>query len=291
MKSRSPAKTMRHVRRPGATEEFLGGALSAAWRHYAACRRACRRKPSPKHVHAFRIASRQLISIVMLVAAAAGRDATKIRAQVKRGLRATARLRDLDAQLQRIRELMAREPALHDLAGELGLQRARAADAVRWKLARLHGRGRVARLGRALFEEFPDGSAEQAVRATIDAAIGRVRARLAPGGQSDRALHRARLALKKLRYMGEALAPRLPARASAWVESLHQQQRTLGQIHDHTLLLARLRRYRPGVAGAARKLRQASARLERERRALLRRHARHARFAVPSALKAWLRGD
>ncbi len=58
-----------------------------------------------------------------------------------------------------------------------------------------------------------------------------------PSGEQ---LHRARLALKRLRYRAEALRGVVPGLTVAWTEKLHRMQGAMGEIHDLEILARRL---------------------------------------------------
>jgi CHAD domain-containing protein len=186
---------------------------------------------------------------------------------------------------------MTAHAALQPLAGDLGRQRYRKADAVRWALTKIHLGRRIRRLSRSLFDEFPDGSAGQATRAAFASAAALAADRLARRDGSDEALHRARLAIKKLRYMSEALEGWLPPGAAAWREDLHRRQRLLGEMRDVQALVDRLRRYRSKIPADRREVRLVSDALRRKRRGLLQRHERRRGLRMPRSLQAWLAGD
>jgi CHAD domain-containing protein len=215
-------------------------------------------------VHAFRVATRQLISLVLLAAAAADVNPRKLQKRLKRGLRITAKLRDLDVQMARLGPLTARYPILQPLAGDLGEQRFEAANRVRWRLAGLHAGRLTRRFARNLGDGGRDLALESRVRARFAAQAAKADRRLARRTANANALHRARLAIKKLRYMAEALEPVTTADVTRWIAALHAQQSVMGDIHDLDVLSRQLIRYGRTAARTARKIRPICALLGKE---------------------------
>lgn len=231
-----------------------------------------------------------MISVVTLVAAATDSDGRHLRKRLKRGLEATARIRDADVQRDSLATLAEAHAVLRPLVEEMGRQRDRAADAMRPELERMHVGRHIRRLRRRLFALPSDASPEEAIRASLSVAAARVARRLARRGISDDSLHRARLALKKLRYMSEALQPRLPPAAVRWHEDLRQRQKLLGDLRDREVLVRWLRDACCNTPEQRRAVQLVSTRLALQRRALLRRHVRSGPLVMPRLVSRWFDG-
>ena len=100
-------------------------------------------------------------------------------------------------------------------------------------------------------------------------------------------LHRARQAVKNVRYMAEALKPALTLSSAAWIERLRRRQRLMGGIHDLDLLAKRLAQYVAKRRSACRALHPLQTSLIRRRQQLVRRY-RAQRFPSP-AMTLWFR--
>jgi CHAD domain-containing protein len=102
------------------------------------------------------------------------------------------------------------------------------------------------------------------------------------------ALHRARLAMKKVHYMADVLQSTLGDQAATWIENLHQYQQRMGKIHDVDLLLARLEKYRAKKRGNRRSLEPVRALLLRKRRRLFAAYQAQPVPETPRELRDWL---
>jgi CHAD domain-containing protein len=94
-------------------------------------------------------------------------------------------------------------------------------------------------------------------------------------------LHRARIALKRLRYLTELVRPVAPDADKALSKRLACCQTLMGDIHDAEVLMARLEKWEAKGRIAGAELRRARAPLARRHRALVRKYFRtaHALFA------------
>jgi len=89
-------------------------------------------------------------------------------------------------------------------------------------------------------------------------------------------LHRARIALKRLRYLTELVRPAAPDAARALSKRLADCQTLMGDIHDAEVLMARLEKWEAKGRIAGRELREARAPLARRYGALARKYFRTA---------------
>lgn len=210
-------------------------------------------KGDPLFVHQARVATRRLREALPLVAA--GSRGRKLERHVRRLTRALGPVRELDVAL--------------DMLGSLAT-----ADAPRGAIAKLRQvvleeRQRMhtemcTRVGRVDLDKLRTGAVAAARRGTEArgrdpkrVADARLRAaRRADGVREaidnaaglylpDR-LHAVRIAVKKLRYAMEVSRELSGSRATARIRTLREAQDLLGRMHDHEVLIARVR----GVQGS-----------------------------------------
>jgi len=160
------------------------------------------------------------------------KDAVHRMRVVTRRLRAALRLlrrRDLDPDVKRLQDawLRDRDADLHR-ARQQALERAEAA--LRRDLRRWHSQTLPALLQAAADEADPSRrKTRKLVRkrlGRLDERLERARAHLTP-----KALHRARISVKQVRYTIEVAKPSLPKRAVR-LDSFKALQASLGELHD-----------------------------------------------------------
>ena len=240
----------------------------------------------------------------------AGRPVHKLRVSARRLLTNLELMTDLDADsgLGPAREALAEQfkamGALRDAQVQLEEVEAMALPKARRKALRRALRRREGRLGAAVLETTGAGPGDEIRRvcdalasAPSDAASNRrlrsnvnrvlrdalLRAkRLRPRSPSGLGrLHRARIALKRLRYLSELVRPVAPGADRALFKRLAGCQTIMGDIHDTEVLLDRLKKWRAKGRIAAAELRKARAPLARRHRALVRKY-----FVMADALFA-----
>jgi CHAD domain-containing protein len=232
-------------------------------------------------IHDLRVASRRLVAFLRAWRALVPSGCFR---RIARDVRATrrdaGRARDVEVQVEMLRERLAREPAPDDDALDLlreleaRLQRRRRRAGKRARAPR--SRRLLARLSDAAksmddnllshLEAFEAAHARE--RGRREEAIGLVRTSLET--HDDAELHRARIALKKWRYALESLGG-IGGRAEATLGALRPLQDVLGGVLDGAALRAVLaeRMGEPGRDGPARTLGSIVAELDAERSTLL----------------------
>ncbi len=174
--------------------------------------------PAKEAVHRMRVATRRLRAALRLLRL---RD---LDPDVKRLQDALGDVRDLQLQVAWLRD---RDAALHR-ARQQALERAEAA--LQRDLRRWHSRTLPALLLAAAGEADPSRrKTRKLVRkrlGRLDERLERARAHLTP-----KALHRARISVKQVRYTIEVAKPSLPKRAVR-LDSFKALQASLGELHD-----------------------------------------------------------
>ena len=201
-------------------------------------RRKCRRSLTERSVYALRQASRYLAS-PLEVAAASGPGDRKVR----RALRLTSRILKLTSTLRdlHVRALLI-ESEVHDeaLRGKLlrHLRKAQGTEERRVaKGLKTIRTGPLLRLDTGFRPALSTMEVEQGLLAAVAHHRERLVERIADlRGTDPRTLHRARVALKRTRYLRDALPAHLPADPATHHAALAQLQKQLGSWHDGHLL-------------------------------------------------------
>lgn len=259
----------RDLATPPAVQQLLTQSLRKHWHRHQKLRRRCRQKTAAESVHELRIATRRLLAHLELLAVLpAGLELAKARRALKRELKVSSSLRDAHVQLR--------------LAGQIGsagskqktlLRRLRDRERKQArKLARRLDAPKLAKHMRALLKSLrhlhvgavDDGNARTLLTRTLGKEFARMAELQLRATADTDGFHRARVALKKFRYLGEVLQPLVGAQWAAGLAWLHRSQAIMGDIHDLELMLERLKEEK--ISG------RSSARLARRRAALLRSH-------------------
>lgn len=240
-------------------------------------------------VHHVRTASRRLREALRLAAEAApDAGAERLRRDVRRAARACAALRDADVRLETFRREV-RHGEFHPGAIAC-VQRALAADrdaalealptllsAI--DLDRWHGRAQ--HLTDALAGAHGSVGVDRALARQVRRRAGALRRALDEAGTiySPERLHRARIGVKKLRYLQE-LARALGSSAPDLTPLFTRIQRQLGRLQDLHVLEQRIRAIEPGSSdpGVTAGLTAIADAIDRDGRAL---HARFLRQIAP----------
>jgi len=198
-----------------------------------------RRARDPECIHRMRVASRRLRATLDLLRPVLGEQLQAFRDGFRRMTRALGRARDLDVQIEVLQELLGTSPleagaGLRRLLMRRRQARARQQRRVHKALARLEGdrlvavlEGALANLGIRSSERWP----------LLPVVLGRVEELLtfAPVVRDARqveALHRMRIAGKRLRYTLELLLPLAPEALEPHIRTAKRLQEILGEIHD-----------------------------------------------------------
>ena len=208
----------------------------------------------PLHVHQARIATRRLREALPLIAS--GSRGRKLERKVRRLTRALGPVRELDVALEMLESLAtaadAPRSAIVKLRGVVKEERQRMHSEMcshvgRVDIEKLRRRASVAasRGGRGGGRD-PKRIADAQLRAARRAVRLQQAIDNAAGLYLPDRLHEVRIAVKKLRYALEVSRELSGSRATARIRTLKQAQDLLGHMHDHEVLIARVR----GVQGS-----------------------------------------
>jgi CHAD domain-containing protein len=216
------------------------------------------RQGNPALVHQARVASRRLREALPLVAP--GSKGRKLERAARRLTRALGPVRELDVALEMLEGLTAGSQAPRGAI-------ARLKQMVREERQRIHAemcsrvdRVDVGRLRRRAASAAAKGSRargnpKRVAGAQLRAARRGVRLReaieSAAGLYLPDRLHQVRIAVKKLRYAIEVSRELSGSRAVARLRTLKEAQDLLGRLHDHEVLITRVR----GIQGSTPNLR------------------------------------
>lgn len=265
---KAPRQTQRQVAAPDRAS-FGGrfaGSWETQWQHHRQALRRCRHHPVAENLHQLRVATRRLLAHLDLLRTTALRPA---RWELKRLLRATAAARDAQIQARLLDRLVRdrRHPGLKRFRRRLKKRAWRLARELAKELKSHPPKLRQIRPGRLC----PPPQAATAARRALRQAFNRLQTQLrnARTGDAD-VRHRARIALKKFRYMAEVGPPARPGSGVPQFKRLHAVQSALGQLHDFDLFLHRLEKFAARHKRTEAWLRPRRAALNRRRTALLR---------------------
>ena len=202
----------------------------------------------PVLVHQARVATRRLREALPLVAS--GSRGRKLGRRVRGLTRALGEVRELDVALQMLEALTAEADAPRGAIAKLR-------QVVREERQRMHTE-MCTRVGRVDIDKLSHRAATAASKgarsggdprrvaaAQLRAARRAIRLREAIENAAglyvpDR-LHQVRIAVKKLRYAMEVARELSGSRATARIRTLKEAQDLLGNMHDHEVLIARVR--------------------------------------------------
>ena len=256
--------------------------LRERWKSYRRELKACRREFSEASVHESRVAARQLLATLELLASL-GKTATQRRAcrVLKRHLDLLSPLRDAQVQSQLSAHLRAAWPAQDNYQKFLRRQAKRAARRAENGVSQLKthrlAKG-VARFDRQLRRQ--DSASAPADFQTLLTSAARcfARARVAKAGLDaarPETIHRLRVTFKKFRYTVELLGPFLPELPADYLPALRSYQGEMGDIQDLTVLLANAAEFAEHEQLPPAKTRAMLREIERRRKRLIRRYLRH----------------
>ena len=224
------------------SRKFLARSLKRQSRRQQKARRRCRRKCTGDSVHDLRVESRRLLARLDLLGALHSFPAlAKARRALKRQLEASSALRDTHVQLRLTRQIAGDGSERKRFRQHLhGCERRQARTLAR-KLKAAGGRKLMAALRQSLRALPETAAADKHARVLLGQMLAekfRKMVQLQRRARADAAcLHRARIALKKFRYVVEALQPLLGSGSAAELRRLHRCQTLMGEIHDLDLML------------------------------------------------------
>jgi CHAD domain-containing protein len=203
-------------------------------------------KGDGKGVHQARVASRRLREAMpVLTDGLHGTKAGKARRKIRRLTRALGAVRELDVTLHLIDDLAHKpgipRPALGDVRAYVLETRERRREVMHERLADVDTSKltkRLASVRDSLRAPSPDHNWRAALASRVAKRARRLAEAVEAAGQiyAPEALHRVRLATKKLRYAVEIADESGGAPAAALVRTLRKVQDTLGRLHDLQVL-------------------------------------------------------
>lgn len=246
MRRRRPtSRASRGTPRQHGIDTVLTDSLTQRWRKYLGELRRCRRHCSEEAVHDLRVATRRLISTLMLVEIVLPDPRLRrMRRRLKRLFDSLSPLRDTQVQLLALEPHLQRYPELETLITTLKVRERTLLKDVATRIRKLQTAQMsrtLASVRKSLREHLSGRTLKKAARhAALGAAANRFVAatlqkkRVAAG--RPRTIHRARVAFKKLRYTMEALAPLLPSLTKTHLQAMDAYQTRMGIIQDAEVL-------------------------------------------------------
>jgi CHAD domain-containing protein len=230
-------------------EATLVAALKERWKKYRRALKRCQHKCSEKAVHASRVETRRLLSLIELLNVFLGQCHLKKTRRILKGhLDVFNPLRDTQVQLLLLEKRLRQFPETDSLHQVLIRREKRCLKtaARRIKHVKIRTLQKVLhRLARQLKQVQEDAGQRARHRAAIMTAVQDAYARtlrlqqaMDPGSAAT--IHRTRVAFKKFRYMVEALQPLLTEVTPERVAAMRDFQSMMGEVQDSKVFLARL---------------------------------------------------
>jgi CHAD domain-containing protein len=263
----------------------LASSLKERWKSYRRALKRCRHRFSEKSVHASRVETRRLLSLVELLGVFLGQShLKKTRRILKRHLDAFDPLRDTQVQLLLLAKHRQQFPEVKNFRQTLVKREQRCLETASRRIARVktHTLQKIFRqLARQLAQVGANASQStrhrvammNAVRTAFSKTLALQRA-MDPGAAAT--IHRTRVAFKKFRYMVEALQPLLPEITNERVAAMQEFQSMMGDVQDTEVFLGRLDKHTRGHEARA-------TTLARFRRWLLVRHTAQITYCLKQA--------
>jgi CHAD domain-containing protein len=236
-------------------EKTLKASLKERWKRYRRALKRCQRKFSEKAVHASRIETRRLLSLVELLNIFLGQShLKKTRRALKRHLDAFDSLRDTQVQLLLLEKHRRQFPEARSFHQMLVKREGRCLKAAARRIKRVNIdllQKVFYRLARQL-DHMREGPSQRirhraammnAVRDAFAKAVELQRA-MDPGAAET--IHRTRIAFKKFRYMVEALQPLFAEITRERVSAMQDFQSMMGEVQDGEVFFARLDKHTRG---------------------------------------------
>ena len=248
MKPSPPTPRLPRRRRRSRQAAHLASTLQSLWQNYRQEHRRCQRHCGRRSVHDLRVATRRLLAHLDLLRVLFDDSAvTKARRILKERLGSFAELRDGQVQLEIVNAQLRTFPEMRPLQAALEKNERRSIAAAAKAMGQDHNdklRKHLAAVTSRLAAsfEFPETNRrhEAAIRQAMQVRLQQAAERQRVAGQEADGIHRARVAMKKYRYLVEALQPILRRFDRARFERLVDFQNITGDIHDIAVLLARI---------------------------------------------------
>ena len=227
------------------TEELVSS-FNRSWKRFSDTWKKTRANASEKSVHDLRVNTRRLIATLELARVLSNRrDIARVQRHFKKVLKSMGPLRDVQVQLD----------------GVLHIRHGRLIDDFRRRLKRREGeeieriqhalkRGRKRRLAAEMKQlvaemgSFHKSLDDDRIHRSVDRILSvrqnefsKAKRRFdRPQSRNDETLHEMRIALKKLRYVIEALEPVLGPSAKVQARQMHAFQQLMGECRDLDIL-------------------------------------------------------
>lgn len=262
-----------------ALSHVLLDSLEQRWRKYLKELRRSKRTFSEEAIHDLRVATRRLISTLMIVEMLIPDERVeRMRRRLKRLFDACSPLRDTQVQLLALQPQVEKYPELETLVTIL---KVRERNLIR-TIGKKAGRVTTAKWSRTvgwvkqtLREQFSHPLMHEAATAVVHGAVARAFATAVffkerVVAAQPRTIHRARIAFKKFRYTMEALAPLLPELDKEQLKAMDTYQTRMGVIQDAEVLSGLVQRFAQGrTVAVRRKLAAFQRELQRQKRDLV----------------------
>lgn len=222
--------------------------LQRLWQDYREKHRRCQRRCPHDSVHDLRVATRRLLAHLDLLCLLISHESLdKARSILKQHLESFAELRDTQVQLSRVTQQLRVLPELRPLHAALEKFERRAIKVAADSLAKQHnGKLRqhmtvaTSRLAATVAEPGADRWQSLAIRQALLGRLDQVSQRQKNAAAAPEGIHRTRVAMKKYRYLIEALRPILSRFPPSRFQQLVHFQDVTGEIHDIDVMFARL---------------------------------------------------
>jgi len=229
----------------------------------------CAAQPKGKRVHALRVATRRLQSVLELSAAVGASPKAGLSQQLERLLSTLSPLRDAHVARRTLEALPAEQVGLGKLVALVAKQE---------RARKLKAKTRLSAFDTAYFERqvaavtqsldvsdatpVPEGEIEAALRGKLARRGSKIeRQRRAVSAAHPKSLHRLRLTLKSYRYALDAIGPVVSPNAREIAQSIAALQDQLGTAHDAHALAKTARAFakaHSSLKGLARSLERTS---------------------------------
>ena len=286
---RDRQKTLPSPRNRPRWSEILSRSLRGSLRQYKHLRRRFIRKPTAHGLHGLRVEVRRQLALAAFGKEMGGRHAARARRMLKRRLHATGSLRDTDVLLVSVGKLLSKYPELGKFRRHLLRQRRRAIQRVQHRLKRRPRKlsRRVRALAKEMDASAKAGHAVDKLARALHESISELHNLSVTARRDKMQFHQARIALKRLRYMVEALGGVFSGEERSWVAALRRAQHAMGEVNDLDTFSARLGKYVARRSRERRRLQRVKAVvIQRQRR--LRRKPEAGAPPMPAKLRSLL---
>jgi CHAD domain-containing protein len=231
---------------------ILIASIEQRWKKYLKELRRCKRSFSEESVHDLRVATRRLISTLLIVEIICPDPRVRVlERRLKKLFDALSPLRDTQVQMLTLEKKITQYPELETLLTILKVRERTLMAKIAVKVMKIDTTllsRTVSAIKVVVGEHFARPMMQKiGMNAVIGAAAGKFMT--AASFRDDivatqpRTIHRARIAFKKLRYTLEALLPMLPALNKRQLKAMDAYQTRMGNIQDVEVLSAMIHNF------------------------------------------------